>query len=292
MSWLDDVLRLIGRLCVFAFAGLLTFFVAGMLLKPLFPLGLPAGPERLLVIGFVSAFAALLGHVAVVLLFERGDWAVAGLAPASWRPLPLALSLLAGLLVVLVPAGALVLSGHVAIVEGEAGAWAPAAFDALLWLAAPALFEELLARGYVFGEFERRANAVVAIAVTSLGFGLLHWWNPGATPLTIAAVVIAGVFLGTVRFVTGSVAAAFVAHLAVNWAQGAVLHAPVSGLEFLPTPGYRLVAGPPAWLTGGAWGLEAGAATAAMLLVVTFLFLAAARRRASPIPNKYPRPRA
>lgn len=292
LNWLDDVLRFIGRLFVLVFAALFAAFVAGIVLKPVFPMGLPLGPERLLVLGFITAFAALVGHVTVVLIFERGDWTVVGLGRDAWRPVPLALATLAGLAVVSVPAAALVATGHVTVVDGPPGGWGIAAFDALLWLAAPALFEELLARGYVFGELERRANATVAIALTSLGFGLLHWWNPGATPWTIGAVVLAGVFLGTVRHVTGSLVAAFLAHLAVNWAQGAVLHAPISGLEFLPTPGYRLVPGEPAWLTGGAWGLEAGAATAAALLVVTFLFLVAARRREAHSPNKYPRSRA
>lgn len=78
-------------------------------------------------------------------------------------------------------------------------------------------------------------------------------------------------FLAGVRLTTGSLAAAWLAHLGTNWAQGALLHAPISGLTFLPTPGYRLVPSGPDWLTGGAWGLEAGAATAATLLVITFL---------------------
>jgi hypothetical protein len=65
--------------------------------------------------------------------------------------------------------------------------------------------------------------------------------------------------------------AAWLAHLAINWTQGAVLHAPISGLAFLPTPHYRAEVSGPGWLTGGAWGLEAGAVTAATLLVVTFL---------------------
>ena len=42
MDWLDDALRLAGRLIVLALFSLLGFFVAGMLLKPLFPRGVPA----------------------------------------------------------------------------------------------------------------------------------------------------------------------------------------------------------------------------------------------------------
>jgi uncharacterized protein len=147
----------------------------------------------------------------------------------------------------------------------------PALMDALVILAAPALMEELLARGYALGVIARRYGEVPAIAITSLGFGLLHLANPGASAWSVGAVVIAGVFLAAVRLVTGSLAAAWLAHLAFNWVQGGVLHAPISGLTFLPMPNYRAEASGPAWLTGGDWGLEAGAATAVTLLVVTFL---------------------
>jgi membrane protease YdiL (CAAX protease family) len=283
LTWLDDALRLVGRLLLLGLVALACFVVAGIALKPAFPLGLPAGPERILVIGFVASFSFAVANVVGVLAFERADWGVAGLHRRAWRPLPLAWSTGAGLAVVLVPAAVLLGTGHLVIEETAAGAWGAAALTSLLWLAAPALAEELVLRGYAFGAVERQWGPAAAIAATSLAFGLLHLGNPGATAWTVAAVVVAGVFLGAIRSATGSLVAAWLAHLAVNWAQGAVLHAPISGLAFLPTPGYRVVTGGPAWLTGGAWGLEAGAATAAALLVVSFLVLAAARRRRAPV---------
>jgi membrane protease YdiL (CAAX protease family) len=279
MEWLDDALRLLGRLFVLALLSLAIFMLVGMVLKPVFPAGLPPGQDGLLVVSFVSVFALTLGHVGAVLMFERGDWTAAGLHAASWRPLALILATVTGVVVILLPAGALLGTGHLRVAEMPAGSWGGAALEALLWLAAPALFEELAARGYAFGAIERQYGATTALVLTSVAFGLLHLWNPGATPWSLAAVVIAGVFLGSVRLATGSVAAAWLAHLGVNWAQGAVLHAPISGLNFLPTPGYKLESTGPAWLTGGSWGLEAGAPTAATLLVVTFVMLYVARRK-------------
>lgn len=279
MEWLDDALRLLGRLFVLAFFALLAFIVAGMLLKPVFPAGLPPGSDGMLVIGFVSATAMLAGHVGVVLVFERGDWGAAGLHRESWRPLALLLATTSGLAVILLPAAALLATGDLRIVEMPGGSWSQAAVDALLWLAAPAVFEELMARGYAFGAIERQWGATSALLLTSIAFGLLHLWNPGATPWSVGAVVIAGIFLGGIRLATGSLAAASFAHVAVNWAQGAVLHAPISGLNFLPVPGYKVKPVGPAWLTGGEWGLEAGAATALTFLVVTFLWLYTTRRR-------------
>lgn len=279
LNWLDDALRLVGRCCVLLFFALLAFVIAGIALKPAFPDGLPPGPTTALVLGFVGAFALVVGHIAVVLMFERGDWSVAGLHAESWRPLPLLLATVLGLVVIAVPAGVLLGMGSVAFETRPAGPWGSAALDALIWLAAPALYEELIARGYVFGTMARQWGNAAAIALTSLAFGLLHLWNPGATAISVGAVVIAGVFLGGVRLATGSLAAAWLAHLAVNWTQGALLHAPISGLTFLPAPGYALVPTGDAWLTGGTWGLEASPVTALTLLVVTFLLLAAARRK-------------
>ncbi len=120
------------------------------------------------------------------------------------------------------------------------------------------------------------AGAPTAVAVTSVIFALLHLFNPGPTLLSTAMVALAGVFLATVRLSTGSLYAAWIAHLAWNVAQASVLHSAVSGLP-LPTPGYRLSDNGPTWLTGGSWGPEGGVAAGAGMLVACILL----SRRAS-----------
>lgn len=278
-DWVDDALRLVGRLIVLALLSALAFALAGSLLKPVFPLGIPTGTDGLLLVSFVSVFAVTVGHLGVVLIFERGDWTSVGLHPAAWRPLPILIAAVAGLAVILLPGALLLATGDLRVAEMPAGSWGSAALYALFWLSAPALFEEMMARGYVFGSIERQWGATPALLITSLAFGLLHLGNPGATAWSVGAVVIAGLFLGSVRLATGSLVAAWVAHVGVNWAQGAILHAPISGLTFLATPGYKVQAHGPDWVTGGAWGMEAGIVTAAMLLVVTFPYLYASHRR-------------
>lgn len=267
-----------------ALASVLALIIAGIALKPVLPAGLPPGRDGVLLLGFITAFAVLVGHVVVVLLFERARWTAVGLDQDAWHPRALATGAVLGVAAIALPAAILMATGQVHFEESMPGSWSRAALDALLWLAAPALFEELLARGYALGAIAREWGETAAVIITSVGFGLLHLGNPGATAWSVAAVTIAGVFLAGVRLTTGSLAAAWLAHLGINWVQGGVLHAPISGLNFLPTPGYRLVSTGPAWLTGGAWGLEAGAVTAATLLVVIFLVFhakpASSRRRA------------
>lgn len=270
-SAVDDFLRVLGRLFVLALITLVAFILSGVVLKPVFPDGLPPGPERMIVVSLMFSSALLVAHVAVVLMFERAQWETTGLGAGSWKPLGLIVGLVVGAVGILAPAGVLTVTGHLSFVPSAPGPTGQALLDAFVILAAPALAEELLARGYALGVIARRYGEGPAIAITSVGFGLMHLANPGASAWSVGAVVIAGVFLAAVRLVTGSLAAAWLAHLAFNWMQGAVLHAPISGLTFLPMPNYRAEASGPAWLTGGDWGLEAGAATAATLLVVTFL---------------------
>jgi hypothetical protein len=148
----------------------------------------------------------------------------------------------------------------------------------LAFMAPAALFEEVAVRGYPFQVLREAAGPAAALVLTSVVFGLLHLSNPGVSAGAIAIVALAGVFLGAVLLATGSLWAAWAAHLGWNWTLGAVLHAAVSGLPFA-TPVYRVVDAGPDWLTGGAWGPEGGAGAALGMLGALGL-LAAGRRRA------------
>jgi membrane protease YdiL (CAAX protease family) len=158
--------------------------------------------------------------------------------------------------------------------------WTETARAALFVLAPAALVEEIAVRGYLLSTLRDAIRAPGAVAVTSVLFALLHLFNPGPTIISTAVVALAGVFLATIRLVTGSLYAAWIAHLAWNFSQAAVLHAPVSGLA-LPTPGYRLADHGPEWLTGGSWGPEGGLAAAAGMLVATFLLVWRPRKGAN-----------
>jgi len=210
-----------------------------------------------------------------------GAWARVGLGARalSWRSL--SIGGIVGVLAILVPAGILLAAGRLQMErQPEVESWVRASRAALIVLAPAALVEELAMRGYLLTALREAIRTPGAVAVTSVLFALLHLFNPGPTIVSTAVVALAGVFLATVRLVTGSLFAAWIAHFAWNFTQAAVLHAPVSGLA-LPTPGYRLVDRGPAWLTGGEWGPEGGLAAAAGMLVATFLLVWRPRRGAS-----------
>jgi hypothetical protein len=117
---------------------------------------------------------------------------------------------LAGAAVLCVPAAIrhVALSGIVAPTDGYPR-WA-------FFVVIVAVAEEALLRGSMFRAIEQRSGVVAAIAVTSVAFGLLHApvYGWGVVPLDIAV----GVWLGTLRAVTGTVAAPAIAHAVADLA--------------------------------------------------------------------------
>ena len=149
----------------------------------------------------------------------------------------------------------------------------------LLLLVPAALWEELLARGYLLALLRERFGARAAIAATSVGFGLLHLDNVGATLQSISLVTLAGIFLGTIVVAMRSLYAAWSAHVAWNFVMAGVMHTSVSGFG-MDTPNYRTIDTGPDWATGGHWGPEAGLfAGAGMALAMYFLLRRHARAK-------------
>ena len=173
----------------------------------------------------------------------------------------------------------LLATGLLALLPSPDGPWIVVASQIALVLLPAAFYEELLSRGYIFATLREWLGSPWAIALTSAAFGLLHWWNPGATALSIGLVTLAGVFLAVVLLVTQSLYAAWIAHFAWNFVMAALLHVPVSGLP-LSKPDYQIVDAGPDWVTGGSWGPEGGAAGAVgMLGALGFLYWRRTRRK-------------
>jgi uncharacterized protein len=128
--------------------------------------------------------------------------------------------------------------------------------------------EEALFRGYPLQTFARSGLAWFAILMTSVFFGLAHFFNPNANLIAIANTMLAGVWFGVAYLKTRDLWFVWGLHLVWNWLQGAVFGIEVSGLtELTRSPVLRETDTGPAWLTGGDYGLEGGiACTAALIL--------------------------
>lgn len=131
--------------------------------------------------------------------------------------------------------------------------------------------EEAIFRGYPLQTMARSHMAWVAIIITSIIFSWGHLENPNVVPgVTFMNTAIAGVWLAVAYLKTRSLWFPLGIHWAWNWTMGAVLGLPVSGItSFTSDPLLRATDLGPAWLTGGAYGIEGGAAATVALLIST-----------------------
>lgn len=225
--------------------------------------------------------AAWLAHYIMLRWVDHTSWSYVGLGAEQCTSRALAVGLALGSLCILVPSAGLLLAHDLTLVTGLQGRhdWLVLASGGALLFLPQSLVEELLSRGYIFAALRDWVGEMGALAFTSVGFGLLHMGNPGATAQSVSVVVLAGIFLGAILVVTRSLYAAWMAHFAWNWSMADLLHAPVSGVRF-PYSAYRVDDSGPDWLTGGSWGPEGGVA-AAVGMIAGIALLIAWRRRVS-----------
>jgi uncharacterized protein len=159
----------------------------------------------------------------------------------------------------------------------DAPSWSPVvrtlAVSGFVFLLGAAM-EEMLFRGYPLQTTLRSWPAPVALVLPSVAFAAVHLDNPNVAPFfTFTNTALAGVWLGVAYWRTRSLWFATGLHWGWNWVQGAVLGSPVSGItELTPAPLLRFEDSGPAWLGGGAYGFEGGAACT-LALVASTLFV-------------------
>lgn len=144
---------------------------------------------------------------------------------------------------------------------------------------ASGVMEELVFRGALFRIVEQWLGSWVALAVSSLFFGLIHLLNPGSTLL--AALFIsaeAGVLLAAAFMLTRRLWLCIGIHIGWNFTQGGVFSGAVSGNAVTPGLVKATVDGPPL-LTGGAFGTEASVVAFAVCLAAGLWMLRQAVRR-------------
>ena len=267
-STLREINRVFWRIVLFAIVAAAIVMMMGVVLKPVFPTGLPFGREGQTLFLLVVALALGIAHLAAAFWEKSGDWAILGLAPEGWRPQALMLSVGGGLLLSLVAGGSLVLLGMAGFVTLPAGAVVSFAANALIVAGLATLVEGLAFRGYLFGLVDRRWGAWVAVAVSSVLFTLVHTRSGAPNPMNLASVLALGFALGAVRARSGGIAAPWLAHAAFTWAQTGLLHAGVAGIEMEVPPGYALALAEPALITGRGWGVEGGVVAALLFVTV------------------------
>jgi membrane protease YdiL (CAAX protease family) len=242
---IDEALRLTGRLVAFALTGGVVFFLMGMLLKPVFPDGLPMGQRGRLLYEIIFVAALGVAHVVLVALAERGEWKRTGLGARAWSPVAIVTAFSAGAFVTAIVPIASLIGG-----TADVASWGWPPRDVLTFLIGYTLAESLALRGYVIGKIAALWGALAAICLTALIATLLAVRGVEISGIAALQAFALAAFLGAVRLRTGSVVAAWLAQLG-------------SALAF-ETLG----------------GNAESSATAGVLAVVTFLLLLRMRPRA------------
>jgi hypothetical protein len=184
--------------------------------------------------------------------------------------------------------------------EGFGAAFVKTFFGALVVYVLLAAAEEVMFRGYPLQTMMRSLPFALAALPSTLVFAYVHTDNPNV-PCSVNNFVsllsgggldapcdyvrfiflvvntaLAGFWLAVAYLRTRSLWLPLGLHWSWNWAMGSVLGLPVSGITSLTrAPLLRAADAGPAWLTGGAYGIEGGAAgTVALALATVFVWRA------------------
>lgn len=236
---------------------------------------------RLLLADWGVTVGALIATLVALRTIDGNGWDFVYLDRKAFTAGKIGNGVLLGLMPIAVPSLLLLAFGQLKYTPQPDGSWWAATGISFANLLPAAAGEELLLRGYVFAVLKESLGARWTLIATSVVFGLLHIPNPGSDAESIAIVMLAGFFLGSVLLATRSLYAAIAAHFVWNWFMAAGLHTAVSGIAVM-TPDYRVVDAGPDWLTGGAWGPEGGfAAALGMFAVLIYLHARPLRRMES-----------
>lgn len=146
------------------------------------------------------------------------------------------------------------------------------------------VFEELLFRGVLFFSLEKWLGGWVALAVSSLVFGLTHLMNPqGTLEGALFIAVEAGILLGACVMLTRRLWLGMGFHMAWNYTQQAIFSSIVSGNE--PQQGLiRSTVKGPDYLTGGSFGVESSVLALVLCTTTGIVMLVMAHRRGLVVP--------
>jgi CAAX protease family protein len=255
----DGRLRAPWRIVLFIAATYVCGVVAATFVGPAVEFLYRTGRLRVTSDGWVIVAALLGAHYIMLRLVERRSWSDVSLDSHAARPVLFARGFLFGAFAIGIPILLLAAIGWLRWAAGPRTSWLAAAFRVSMLLLPAAFYEELATRGYIFAALRDAISTRWALVITSVGFGLLHLRNVGASVESITLVVLAGFFLGGILIATRSLYAAWMAHFAWNWTMAVLFHTAVSGIP-LESPDYRYVDAGPDWATGGIWGPEGGVA--------------------------------
>jgi len=140
------------------------------------------------------------------------------------------------------------------------------------------VFEEILLRGIIFRIMEEKMGSYIALVISALIFGGLHFANPnGSLVASIGLAIQAGLLLGVSYMYTRSLWLPIGLHFGWNFMQSGIYGATVSGYHLDQSWLTSKISGA-SWFTGGAFGPEGSIQATVFCMIAAALFLYFCRR--------------
>jgi hypothetical protein len=216
----------------------------------------------LVMVLLIAGFSLLLLYVDRV---RQGPLAAQGLPRQRWLPDSVLGVLIGGAMIVL-SVVVIGIWGSLSFQITATPQTVPRGLLVLLMLAAAAMAEELMFRGYPFQRLVESIGAVGAIVALSILFGAVHLGNPHASVWAVVNTITVGALLAVAYLRTRALWLPWGIHLGWNATLGLVFGLPVSGIDQFAVVVKGSAAGPQ-WLTGGDYGLEASVLGTVMILL-------------------------
>lgn len=154
---------------------------------------------------------------------------------------------------------------------------------------ATGVYEELWFRGVVFRLTQEWFGTWLAVVISSLIFGFVHWDAAGATLQGLVSISLwAGLLLCATYVLTGRLWLGIGLHSAWNYTQGPVYSGSVSGNE-APDGFFKSTLQGSEWLTGGSFGMEASVIALLVCGTAGVLMMAKAVQRGLIVPPPWKR---
>ena len=127
-------------------------------------------------------------------------------------------------------------------------------------------WEEIVFRGYLFQNMTAGMGQLLAILISCLIYGAVHWMNPNATALSSAIIILFGFLRIYGYLATGMLWLSMGMHIGWNFFQGPVFGFAASGHQ--TATWLELTIREPNWLSGGSFGPEGS------ILIIPIILLA------------------
>ena len=141
----------------------------------------------------------------------------------------------------------------------------------LFGFAVQGMSEEVLCRGYFMLSVARKNAIGWGIGLNAICFSLLHFANPGFTPLAFCNIFLFGILMSIYVLWRENLWGVCAIHTAWNFCQGNVFGISVSGIGSGPAPFSAEQVGGKAIWHGGTFGIEAGLPVTVVLLIANAL---------------------